>query len=37
MKDRILEKYNIPILRVPTNGSEEEKKLKDKLIEVLNI
>ncbi|WP_246517522.1 AAA domain-containing protein [Clostridium aciditolerans] len=37
MKDRILAKYNIPILRLPTNGSEEEKKLKEKLIEVLNI
>lgn len=37
MKDRILEKYNIPILRLPTNGSGEEEKLKSKLMEVLNI
>lgn len=37
MKDRILEKYNIPILRLPTNGSEEKKKLKGKLVQVLNI
>lgn len=37
MKDKILEKYNIPILRMPTNGSGEEEKLKDKLSEILNI
>ena len=37
MKDRILGKYDIPILRLATNGSGEEEKLKDKLFEVLNI
>ena len=31
LKDSILEKYNIPIIRFPTNGSEEEKKLLKKL------
>ena len=37
MKDGILEKYNIPILRVATNGSGEEEKLKNKLEIILNI
>lgn len=37
MKDRILEKYNIPILRLATNGSGEEEKLKEKLSEILKI
>ena len=37
MKDAILEKYNIPILRVATNGSGEEEKLKKKLSMILNI
>ena len=37
MKDAILKKYNIPILRLPTNGSGEEEKLKDKLIQILDI
>lgn len=36
MKDKILEKYNIPILRLPTNGSGEEEKIKDKLNWILN-
>lgn len=35
MKDEILEKYNIPILRLPTNGSGEEDILKEKLVKVL--
>lgn len=35
LKDRILAKYNIPIIRFATNGSEEEKKLIHKLEEVL--
>ncbi|CAI3582092.1 AAA domain-containing protein [Clostridium neonatale] len=35
LKDRILEKYNIPILRLPTNGSEEEEKLKEKLKDIM--
>jgi hypothetical protein len=30
-------KYNIPILRLPTNGSGEEEKLKNKLIQILDI
>lgn len=34
MKDSILEKYNIPILRVKTNESGEEKRLHQKLLEV---
>uniref|UniRef100_UPI001177DC1B DUF2726 domain-containing protein n=1 Tax=Clostridium sp. LS TaxID=1352601 RepID=UPI001177DC1B len=37
MKDGILEKYNIPILRLATNGSMEEERLKDRLSEILNI
>lgn len=37
MKDEILEKYNIPILRLATNGSGEEERLKNKLIQVLDI
>lgn len=35
LKDRILDKYNIPIIRFATNGSEEEKKLGEKLNEVI--
>ncbi|MHC8515913.1 AAA domain-containing protein [Sporosarcina sp. ITBMC105] len=34
MKDRILEKYGIPIIRIKTTGSEEEKLLREKLIEL---
>jgi very-short-patch-repair endonuclease len=34
MKDRILEKYNIPILRIRTNESGEEKRIYDKLLEL---
>ncbi|MCB2358605.1 DUF2726 domain-containing protein [Clostridium estertheticum] len=37
MKDEILTKYNIPILRISTNGSGEELKLSNKLSEVLKI
>ena len=36
LKDRILYKYDIPIIRFPTNGSQEDKKLLLKLEEVLN-
>ncbi|WP_243156265.1 DUF2726 domain-containing protein [Clostridium sp. C2-6-12] len=36
MKDTILKKYNIPILRLPTNGSGEEEKIKEKLAQILN-
>lgn len=35
LKDRILEKCNIPIIRFATNGSGEEQKLINKLEEVL--
>ena len=37
MKDGILRKYNIPILRLATNGSGEEEILKEKLSIILNI
>ena len=33
-KDKILQKYNIPILRFATNSSEEEEKLLNKLKEI---
>ena len=36
MKDRILKKYGIPILRIGTNESGEEKRLHKKLSQVLN-
>ncbi len=35
LKDCILEKYNIPIIRLKTNGSEEEKKIRQKLDEIV--
>jgi superfamily I DNA and/or RNA helicase len=35
MKDNILIKYNIPILRIKTNESGEERKLRQKLMELL--
>lgn len=37
MKDRILEKYGIPIIRMKTTGSGEEVKLRKKLNKVMNI
>lgn len=37
LKDRILEKYGIPIIRMKTTGSEEESKLKMKLGELIGI
>jgi hypothetical protein len=37
MKDRILDKYNFPILRFRTNESNEEEKLTSKLNELQNI
>lgn len=37
MKDKILKKYDIPILRVRTNESNEELKLYNKLSEIINI
>jgi len=35
LKNSILEKYKIPLLRLPTNHSGEEEKLKKKLDELL--
>lgn len=35
MKDRILQKYGIPILRICTNESGEETKLRHKLVQIL--
>lgn len=35
LKDCILHKYDIPLIRFPTNGSQEEKKLINKLQEIL--
>lgn len=37
MKDGILQKYNIPILRIRTNDSGEEAKLRQKLDKIINI
>jgi hypothetical protein len=37
MKDAILKKYNIPVLRIKTNESGEEEKLRCKLKEVLHV
>ncbi|WP_312561456.1 AAA domain-containing protein [Anaerospora sp.] len=37
MKDSILQKYDIPILRIKTNESGEEAKLHNKLIQILKI
>lgn len=37
MKDDILRKYGIPILRIKTNESGEERKLNDKLMEALRL
>lgn len=34
LKDNVLKKYNIPMIRFPTNGSEEEKKLLKKLQDI---
>lgn len=36
MKDNILEKYGLPILRFKTNGSNEKEKLNKKLLEIQN-
>ena len=36
MKNNILEKYNLPLIRFATNGSNERKKLSEKLLELLN-
>ncbi len=36
MKDEIFAKYNIPLLRFPTDGSEEIQKIKKMLCEIIN-
>ncbi len=36
MKDQILHKYGIPILRLATNESGEEARLRNKLNQILN-
>jgi hypothetical protein len=36
-KDRILELYGIPLVRLSTIGSNEKKVIGDKLSEVLNL
>lgn len=35
LKDKILKKYGIPVIRLKTNGSQEKKIIKDKLNEIL--
>lgn len=37
MKDQILEKYGIPIIRMKTTGSQEEKVLQKRLLEVMKL
>ena len=37
MKDEILKSYNIPILRLATNGSSEEQRIRSKLSEILKV
>ena len=35
LKNSILEKYEIPYIRLKTNGSNEEKRIRNKLEEIL--
>jgi len=37
MKNEILKKYNIPLLRFKTNGSQEKELLESKLLQLLGI
>ncbi|MBY7141878.1 AAA family ATPase [Virgibacillus sp. NKC19-3] len=37
MKDAILQKYDVPILRLETTGSEEEKVLRNKMLDLLSL
>jgi len=37
MKDAILQKYDIPIIRIKTNESGEERKLRQKLADIMNL
>ncbi len=36
LKDSILSKYNIPLIRLTTNGSREERIIRSKLDEIFN-
>ena len=36
LKNQVLEKYDIPYIRMSTTGSEEERRLREKLDEVLH-
>jgi len=36
IKDAILEKYDIPLIRFSTTGSQEKERLHDKLNEIIN-
>ena len=35
LKNNILSKYNIPLIRLPTNGSREENIIRSKLDEIV--
>lgn len=37
LKNVILDKYNIPWIRLKTNGSEEERKIRDKINEIIKL
>lgn len=36
LKNKILSKYNIPLIRLTTNGSREESIIRSKLNEIVN-
>lgn len=36
LKNKILSKYNIPLIRLTTNGSREESIIRSKLDEIVN-
>ena len=36
LKNNILSKYNIPLIRLTTNGSREERIIRSKLDEIVN-
>lgn len=36
LKNNILSKYNIPLIRLPTNASREESVIRSKLDEIVN-
>lgn len=35
MKDRILDRYALPLLRLSTTGTDEEAKIKDQLSKIV--